>query len=138
MCFRLYEENDFVSRPEFTDPEIRRVNLAGAVLQMQAFNLGDIHTLPFIDPPDPKAVKDALRLLDELQALKGGKITKLGRQMARLPVDVRLARMLVEGHQQGALDELLVIASGLAVQDPRERPMQKSQAADQSHFLRRA
>ena len=133
VCFRLYEENDFVSRPEFTDPEIRRVNLAGAVLQMQAFNLGEIHTFPFIDPPDPKAVKDALRLLDELQALKGGKITKLGRQMARLPVDVRLARMLVEGHQQGALDELLVIASGLAVQDPRERPMQKSQTADQSH-----
>ena len=133
VCFRLFAESDYASRPEFTDPEIRRVNLAGAVLQMQAFKLGEMQTFPFIDPPDPRAVKDALRLLDELQALKGGKITKIGRQMARLPVDPRLARMLVEGHQQGALAEMLIVVAGVAAQDPRERPMQKAQAADQSH-----
>ncbi len=133
VCFRLFSEQDFLSRPEFTDPEIRRVNLAGVVLQMQAFNLGKIETFPFIDPPDPRAVKDALRLLDELQALEGGRLTKMGRQMAAFPVDPRLARMLVESNQQGALEELLVVVSGLTVQDPRMRPMQHAQAADQQH-----
>ncbi len=109
------------------------MNLAGVVLQMEAFNLGDIQTFPFVDPPDPRAIRDAMRLLDELQAIKGGRLSKIGRQMARLPIDPRLARMLVEANQQGSLKELLIVVSGLAVQDPRERPMQKAQAADQSH-----
>ena len=134
VCFRLYEESDFAGRPAFSDPEIRRVNLASVVLQMHAFNLGEIQRFPFIDPPEPRAVKDALRLLDELQALKNGKLTQIGREMARLPVDPRLARMLVTANQQGSLTEMLIITAGLSVQDPRERPMQKAQAADQAHL----
>ena len=133
VCFRLYEEADFLGRPEFTDPEIRRVNLASVVLQMLAFRLGDIRRFPFIDPPEPRAVKDALRLLDELGALQEGKLTPAGRAMARIPADPRLARMLVEANAQGAVKELLVIVAGLSVQDPRERPLDKAQAADQTH-----
>lgn len=133
VCFRLYDEQDYLSRPAYTDPEIRRVNLASVVLQMHAFNLGDIRRFPFIDPPDPRAIKDAMRLLDELGALKGSNLTPTGKAMARMPVDPRLARMLVEANQLGALHELLIITAGLSVQDPRERPLQKSQAADQSH-----
>jgi ATP-dependent helicase HrpA len=132
-CFRLYDEQDYLSRQPFTDPEIRRVNLASVVLQMHAFNLGDIRHFPFVDPPEPAAIKDAMRLLDELGAVSEGKLTKVGRSMARLPVDPRLARMLIEADRQGALAEMLIIVSGLSVQDPRERPMQKSQSADQSH-----
>jgi ATP-dependent helicase HrpA len=141
VCYRLYTEHDMQSRPAFTDPEIRRVNLAGVVLQMLSFNLGNIATFPFIDPPDPRAVKDAMLLLTELQALQagdtgrkeGGKLTDAGHAMARLPVDPRLARMLVEANEQGALYELLIITSGIAVIDPRERPADKAQAADAAH-----
>ena len=133
VCYRLYSEADYQSRPDFTDPEIRRVNLASVVLQMEAFRLGDVATFPFIDPPDPRAVRDAIRLLEELQALEGGKLTNAGRQMARIPVDPRLARMLVEAQRQGAVRELMIIVAGLAVQDPRERPLQKAQAADTAH-----
>lgn len=133
VCYRLYGEQDFLSRPEFTDAEIHRVNLASVVLQMQAFRLGDISRFGFIDPPDPRAVRDAVRLLEELQAIDNGKLTDAGRAMARMPVDPRLARMLVEAQAQGALEEALIIVSGLAVQDPRERPLQKAQAADESH-----
>lgn len=132
-CFRLYTEQDLLGRPEFTDAEIHRVNLASVVLQMQAFRLGDIRTFDFIDPPDPRAIKDAVRLLEELTALKQGRLTDTGRAMARMPIDPRFARMLMEGHQQGALNELLVIVSALSVQDPRERPLAKTQAADESH-----
>ncbi len=133
ICYRLYTEQDMQGRPEFTDAEIHRVNLASVVLQMQAFRLGDIHTFDFIDPPDPRAIKDAVRLLQELTALEEGRLTDTGRMMARMPIDPRLARMLLEGHQQGALQELLVVVAALSVQDPRERPMQKTQAADESH-----
>ena len=133
VCFRLYDEQDYLSRPEFADPEIRRVNLASVVLQMHAFGLGEIQTFPFIDPPDPRAVKDAIRLLSELEALRGDKLTKIGQHMAALPVDPRLARMLVEANQQGCLREVSIIVAGLAVQDPRERPLQAQQAADQAH-----
>jgi ATP-dependent helicase HrpA len=133
ICYRLYSETDYAGRDAYTDPEIRRVNLASVVLQMHAFGLGDIAKFPFIDPPDPRAVKDALRLLDELQAIKGNKLTTIGKQMARLPVDPRLARMLIEGASQSCLHELLIIASGLAIQDPRERPIEKAQAADSAH-----
>ena len=133
VCFRLYNEQDFLARPDYTDPEIRRVNLASVVLQMHAFSLGKIQTFPFIDPPEGRAVRDAERLLTELAAIEGEKLTDMGRKMARLPVDPRLARMLIEADRQGALAEMLVIVAGLSVQDPRERPLQKSQAADQSH-----
>ncbi len=133
LCFRLYSEQDFLSREAFTDAEIHRVNLASVVLQMQAFNLGDVRTFEFLDPPDPRAIKDAMRLLEELQALRGVKLTKVGRAMARMPIDPRLARMLVEADRLGALAELMVIASAMAVQDPRERPLQKAQAADSAH-----
>jgi len=133
VCYRLYSEQDYLSRDEFTDPEIRRVNLASVVLQMQAFALGNISTFPFIDPPDPRAIKDAMRLLDELQAIVKGKLTAIGREMARIPVDPRLARMLVEANKQGATRELMVIVAALAVADPKERPMQKAQAADAAH-----
>lgn len=133
VCIRLYDEADYQGRPAFTDAEIRRVNLASVVLQMQAFNLGDISRFPFIDPPEPRAIKDAYRLLDELQALKARRLTQIGRHMARMPVDPRLARMLVEANQLGALKEMLVIAAALSVQDPRERPAQKTAAADASH-----
>ncbi len=130
VCFRLYDENDFLSRPAFSDPEIRRVNLASVVLQMQAFRLGEIQRFPFVDPPDPRAINDALRLLGELKALEHGKLTDTGRVMARMPVDPRLARMLVEGERQGALRELLVITAALSVPDPRERPLAAAGKAD--------
>ena len=132
-CYRLYREEDYLSRDAYTDPEIRRVNLASVVLQMHAFGLGDIGKFPFVDPPDGRAVKDALRLLNELAAIEGGKLTAIGKQMARMPVDPRLARMLVESSRAGCLRELMIIVAGLAVQDPRERPLEKSQAADAAH-----
>ena len=135
VCFRLYDENDFLSRPEFTDAEIRRVNLASVVLQMQALGLGDIHRFPFIDPPEPKAIKDAERLLEELRAINAGRLTPLGRKMSRMPVDPRLAAMLVASGDQGCLSEILIIASALAVQDVRDRPMEKAQAADTAHEM---
>ena len=135
VCFRLYEESDFLSRPEFTDAEIRRVNLASVVLQMQALGLGDIHRFPFIDPPEAKAIKDAERLLTELRAVNAGRLTPLGRMMARMPVDPRLGAMLVASAEQGCLSEMLIIASALAVQDVRERPMEKAQAADTAHEM---
>ena len=132
VCYRLYSEQDFLSRPEFTDAEIHRVNLASVVLQMQAFRLGDISRFGFIDPPDPRAVRDAVRLLEELQAIKNGKLTDAGRAMARMPVDPRLARMLVEAQAQGAVEEVLIIVSGLA---GTETPLQKARAADESVTL---
>jgi len=130
VCFRLFDEADHTAQSEYTDPEILRTNLAAVVLQMRAFDLGDPATFPFLDPPDPRALRDAMTLLSELGALEGEKLTETGRSMARLPVDPRLARMLVEGARRGALKELLIIASGLAVNDPRERPLEQRQAAD--------
>ena len=134
-CYRLYSEDDFQNRPAFTDAEILRVNLASVVLQMHALGLGDIARFPFIDPPEPKAIKDAQRLLEELRALEQGQLTPIGRQMARIPIDPRLAAMLVEANRQGCLREMLIIAAGLAVQDPRERPMEKASAADTAHEM---
>ena len=126
ICYRLYSEQDFSSRQAYTDAEIRRVNLASVVLQMHAYGLGDIAKFPFVDPPAPRAIKDALRLLTELRALQGSKITALGKRMARLPVDPRLAAMLMAAGPLGSLNELLIIVAGLAVQDVRERPAEKS------------
>ena len=135
VCYRLYEEDDFNARPAYTDPEIQRTNLASVVLTMRAFRLGDIDAFPFIDPPDPRAVRDAVRLLHELEALKDDALTETGRTMARLPVDPRLARMLVEAARTGALAEMLVVVSALAAQDPRLRPLDRREAADQAHAL---
>ncbi|MEQ8861543.1 MAG: ATP-dependent RNA helicase HrpA [Pseudomonadales bacterium] len=133
VCYRLYEESDFLGRPEYTDPEIKRTNLAAVVLSMEAFGLGDVARFPFLDPPDAGAVRDARKLLEELGALVDGRLSDIGRRMARLPVDPRLARMLVAADEHRSLAELLVIASGLAVQDPRERPLDKRAAADRAH-----
>ncbi|MEZ5597458.1 MAG: ATP-dependent RNA helicase HrpA [Pseudomonadales bacterium] len=132
-CLRLYSEADFQSRTAFTEPEIRRVNLASVVLQMRAFALGDIERFGFIEPPEPGAIRDAIRLLHELGALDGERLTPMGRAMARLPVDPRLARMLVGARDTGALRELLVIVSALSIQDPRERPREAQEAADRKH-----
>lgn len=133
VCFRLYSEEDFWSREAFTEPQIKRTNLASVVLQMIVFGFGEISNFPFLDRPNDRAVLAATRLLHELGALKNDQITELGKQMARIPVDPRLARMLVEANKQHALKELLIIVSALAVQDPFLRPLDHQQAADQAH-----
>ena len=134
ICVRLYAEDDFNGRPAFTDPEIRRTNLASVILQMLHLRLGRIEDFPFIEPPDSRAISDGFTLLQELGAVdRAGAMSHLGRQLARLPVDPRIGRMLLEGAQQDCLHEVAVIASALSVQDPRERPMEKQQAADQAH-----
>ena len=132
-CYRLYSQADFENRPRYTDPELTRTNLASVVLQMRAFRLGDMARFPFIDPPDPRAVKDAVRSLHELGALDGDRLTDIGRTMARLPVDPRLARMLIAAARCGCLREMLIVAAALSIQDPRERPLDKRQAADEAH-----
>lgn len=132
-CFRLYGEDDYVDRLEYTTPEIRRTNLASVVLQMMVFRFGDIDTFPFLDRPDNRAFAAAKRMLRELGALQDESITAIGRRMARLPVDPRLARMLVEANELNALNEVLTIVSALAAQDPRLRPLDRQKAADQAH-----
>jgi ATP-dependent helicase HrpA len=134
ICIRLYSEEDFLARPEFTDPEILRTNLAAVILQMLHLRLGSIEDFPFIEPPDGKAISDGFTLLQELSAVnREGQLTPLGRQLARLPIDPRLGRMVLEAAKLGSLDEILIVASALSVQDPRERPMDRQQAADQAH-----
>jgi len=134
VCLRLYSEPDFDGRPEFTDPEIRRTNLAAVVLRMLELGLGDVARFPFIDPPDAKLVRDGYRLLEELGAVSArGRLTALGRKLARLPVDPRLGRMLLAANESGCLAELLVIVSAMSIQDPRERPADKQAQADQAH-----
>jgi ATP-dependent helicase HrpA len=138
IAIRLYTEEDFLSRPEFTDPEILRTNLASVLLQMAALDLGSgqegVERFPFVDPPDRRAVADGLALLEELGALDGaGRLTETGRALATLPLDPRIARMVVEADRRGVLEEVLVIAAGLTIQDPRERPAEHQQAADQLH-----
>ncbi|MGY1740847.1 MULTISPECIES: ATP-dependent RNA helicase HrpA [unclassified Blastococcus] len=134
IAIRLYTEDDFDARPEYTDPEILRTSLAAVLLQMAALDLGDVAEFPFIDPPDRRAVADGLALLEELGALDADRgLTPTGRSLAALPLDPRLARMVVEADRRGVLDEVLVIAAGLTIQDPRERPAEHQQAADQAH-----
>ena len=133
ICIRLYSQQDFESRPEFTDPEIQRTNLASVILQMAAARLGDVRKFPFVDPPDPRAITDGVRLLEELNAMERDALTETGRQMARLPVDPRIARMIIESGRQGCAREILVIAAALSIQDPRERPTDNQQAADTAH-----
>jgi ATP-dependent helicase HrpA len=136
ICIRLYAEDDFASRPQYTDPEILRTNLASLILQMAALGLGAPEEFPFVDPPDTRLLNDGYRLLQELSAVDGDRrITRLGRQMAALPVDPRLARILLEAGRQRCLSEALVIAAFLSIQDPRERPSDKTEAADQAHAL---
>ena len=133
ICIRLYSEEDFESRPEFTDPEILRTNLASVILQMAAIGLGDVPAFPFIDPPDARNIADGLTLLAELNAFKDGRITGLGRKLARLPVDPRIGRMILESDRHGCVREVLIIASALSIQDPRERPTDAQQQADDKH-----
>ncbi|TGG95553.1 ATP-dependent RNA helicase HrpA [Natronospirillum operosum] len=134
VCLRLYSEEDFRQRPEFTDAEILRTNLAAVILQMLHLKLGRVDEFPFLDPPDSRQIKDGYTLLHELQAVDEQQgITPLGRQLARLPVDPRLGRMLLEAEQQGSLEEALIAVSFLATQDPRERPEGKQTQAQQKH-----
>ncbi|GAB2751797.1 ATP-dependent RNA helicase HrpA [Nocardioides pakistanensis] len=141
ICIRLYSEEDFESRPEFTDPEILRTNLASVILQMTALGLGDMARFPFVDPPDQRNVKAGVQLLEELGALEVAtgqpgrrhRLTKLGRQLVVLPIDPRLARMVIEADRLGCLREVLVIAAALSIQDPRERPAEQRAQADQAH-----
>ncbi|WP_386263465.1 ATP-dependent RNA helicase HrpA, partial [Xanthomonas translucens] len=139
ICYRLYAEADFQARPEFTDPEIRRSSLAGVILRMLQLGLGRIEDFPFLEPPDERAVADGWQQLVELGAVgepdRHGlrKLTEIGRKMARLPVDVKLARMLVAAQQHGCLRPMLVIAAFLGIQDPRERPPEAREAADNAH-----
>ncbi|MFI9270184.1 ATP-dependent RNA helicase HrpA [Kitasatospora sp. NPDC052896] len=139
ICIRLYSEEDFLARPEFTDAEILRTNLASVILQMTAAGLGDIAAFPFLDPPDSRNIKDGVNLLHELGALDPAekdvrkRLTPLGRKLAQLPVDPRLARMVLEADRNGCVRDVMVIAAALSIQDPRERPTEKRQAADERH-----
>lgn len=141
ICIRLYSEEDFNQRPEFTDPEILRTNLASVILQMTALGLDDINAFPFVDAPDKRHIQDGIKLLEELQAFQivktkhGEKrqLTAIGRQLAQLPVDPRLGRMMIEAAKLGCLHEVMIIVAALSIQDPRERPQEKQQAADEKH-----
>lgn len=134
ICLRLYSESDFLERPEFTDPEILRTNLASVILQMKYLRLGDIEVFPFIEPPDSRSIRDGLILLQELGAIdQKDDITNIGKQMARLATDPRLARMLIEAQRLNCLDEVLIITSALSIQDIRERPVGFETKAQQSH-----
>jgi ATP-dependent helicase HrpA len=145
ICIRLYAEEDFEARDEFTEPEVQRTSLASVILQMTALGLGDVARFPFVDAPDAKQVADGVRLLEELGAFatatrptrqrgeKGRRLTAYGRTMARLPVDPRLGRMLIEAGRRGCTREVLVIVAALSIQDPRERPADKQAQADQLH-----
>jgi ATP-dependent helicase HrpA len=142
ICIRLYSQEDFEARPEFTEPEILRTNLASVILQMTSLGLGDIARFPFLEPPDSRQITDGVRLLEELQAIEPSddrardprkRLTAYGRKIAQLPLDPRLARMVLEAEGNGALREVLIIVAALSIQDPRERPMDKRQQADEKH-----
>jgi len=139
ICIRLYSEADFLARPEYTDPEILRTNLASVILRMTALGFGDIAAFGFVDPPDRRNVRDGLALLHELGAIDSEqsdpskRLTPLGKRLALLPLDPRLGRMLLEAERNGCVRQLLIITSALSIQDPRERPIDKQQAADRSH-----
>ena len=137
ICIRLYSEEDFGSRPEFTDPEILRTHLASVILQMAALDLGEVADFPFIDPPDSRNIADGVRLLEELGAVTPGRgrprLTGAGRKLARLPVDPRLGRMILEADRNGCAREVLIITAALSINDPRERPAESREAADAMH-----
>ncbi len=137
VCIRLYAEEDFDARPEFTDPEILRTSLASVILQMTALSLGDIAHFPFLQPPDTRSVQAGVQLLEEIGALDTGKrpsrLTPIGRQLSQLPVDPRIARMIVEADSNGCLREVVTVAAALSIQDPRERPTEQQELADSKH-----
>ncbi|MBA0165972.1 ATP-dependent RNA helicase HrpA [Pectobacterium sp. CFBP8739] len=138
VCIRLYSEQDFLSRPEFTDPEILRTNLASVILQMTSLGLGDIAAFPFVEAPDKRNIQDGVRLLEELGAInlaENGhyRLTPQGQQLAQLPIDPRLARMVLEARKTGCVREVMIITAALSIQDPRERPLDKKQASDEKH-----
>ena len=139
VCIRLYSEEDFNGRPEFTDPEILRTNLSSVILQMLSLGLGELNKFPFVEPPEDRNIKDGLNLLEELGAVNlkakdpRKKLTTLGRQLAKLPVDPRLARMILAANKFNCVHEVMVISAALSIQDPRERPLEKQQAADEKH-----
>lgn len=139
ICIRLFSEDDFNGRPEFTDPEILRTNLASVILQMHALGLGDVANFPFVQPPDSRNITDGLKLLEELGAVDtrnldhNKRLTDTGRALAKLPIDPRLARMVMEANTNGCLTEVMVVTAALSIQDPRERPLEKQQAADEKH-----
>ncbi|MGL5858955.1 MAG: DUF3418 domain-containing protein [Angustibacter sp.] len=139
ICVRLYSEQDYAARPRFTEPEILRTNLAAVILQMTALGLGDIAAFPFLEPPDRRDVRDGVQLLHELGAIDPDqpdprrRLTATGRQLAQLPVDPRIGRMVVQAHREGCLPEVLVLAAALSIQDPRERPVDAQTQADQRH-----
>jgi ATP-dependent helicase HrpA len=134
VCIRLYGEADFNNREEFTPPEIIRTNLASVILQMKALRLGDVTEFPFIEPPDYRQVRDGYQTLHELGAIdENNELTETGRQLSRLPIDPRIGRMILAAREENVLEDVLVIAAALSVQDPRERPMDMQQAADQAH-----
>lgn len=139
VCIRLFSEDDFNGRPEFTDPEILRTNLSSVILQMLALGLGELNQFPFVEPPEDRNIKDGLSLLEELGAVNlkttdvRKKLTPLGKQLAKLPVDPRLARMILAANEFGCVHEVMVISAALSIQDPRERPMDKQQASDEKH-----
>ena len=134
IAIRLYSEEDFLKRPEFTEPEILRTNLAAVILQMISLGLGDIASFPFLQPPDSRGVKDGLDLLRELSAVtKDNQITRIGRQLTQLPIDPRFARMIIESKQHATTREVMAIVAGLSIQDPRERPLERRPQADQQH-----
>ncbi|SDB84200.1 ATP-dependent helicase HrpA [Raineyella antarctica] len=139
ICIRLYSEQDFAARPEFTEPEILRTNLASVILQMAQAGLGDIERFPFVEPPESAQITDGMRLLDELGALSPNatrtqpRLTKVGHALARIPLDPRMGRMLLAGDHYGCLREMVVLVAGLTIQDPRERPREQREKADQLH-----
>ncbi len=134
ICIRLYSEEDFNTRPAFTDPEIRRSNLAAVILRMQALGLGDVDDFPFIEAPDPRAIADGFQLLEELGAMdEARQLTPLGKQLAQLPIDPRIARMILAAQKENCLTEVLIIAAALSSQDPRDRPLAAQDAADTAH-----
>ena len=134
VCIRLYAEEEYASRIEFTDPEIKRTNLAAVILQMASLGLGDVEKFPFVDPPDRKFINDGFKTLFELGAIDEARnLTQLGQELARLPVDPRVGRMVLQARHEGCLTEVLVVAAALSIQDPRDRPMEHQQAADEKH-----
>ncbi|MDO9163470.1 MAG: ATP-dependent RNA helicase HrpA [Methylococcaceae bacterium] len=134
ICIRLYSHDDYLARPEFTEPEIMRTNLSAVILQMTALNLGDIEDFPFLEPPDDKMIRDGKTVLQEVNALeKSGKLTEIGKQLAKFPTDPKLARMLVAAGQLSCLSEVAIIVSALSIQDPREKPADKMPQADAKH-----
>lgn len=139
ICIRLYSEQDFLGRDEFTDPEITRTHLSSVILQMLSLGLGEIQSFEFIQPPEEKFIKDGIRLLEELQAVelrnKALTLTPIGKQMAKLPLDPKYARMLIAAKQQDCVYEVMTITAGLSVQDPRERPYENKQKADEAHQI---